>query len=48
MNEMYLSIKEGTETKAKLLIEDLKMKMSKNQNLLIGSHISILLLTIKM
>lgn len=29
MNEMYLSIKEGTETKAKLLIEDLKMKMSK-------------------
>lgn len=29
MNEMYLSIKQGTEAKAKLMIEDLKLKMSK-------------------
>ncbi len=29
MNEMFLSIKKGTEVKAKLLIEDLKLKMSK-------------------
>jgi hypothetical protein len=29
INEMYLSIKEGIERKAKLLIEDLKTKMSK-------------------
>ncbi len=29
LNEMYLSIKQNTETKAKLLIEDLKLKMSK-------------------
>ena len=29
MNEMYLSIKQGAIVKAKLLIEDLKLKMSK-------------------
>jgi hypothetical protein len=29
MNEMYLSIKQGTEVKAKLMIEDLKIKMAK-------------------
>ncbi len=29
MNEIYLSIKKGTEAKAKLMIEDLKLKMSK-------------------
>lgn len=29
MNEIYLSIKQGIEVKAKLMIEDLKIKMSK-------------------
>jgi hypothetical protein len=29
MNEMYLSIKQGAELKAKLMIEDLLAKMSK-------------------
>jgi len=29
MNEIYLSLKKGTEAKAKLMIEDLKLKMSK-------------------
>ncbi len=29
MNEMYLSIKQGTEAKAKLMIESLKVKMLK-------------------